>query len=96
MPQALIGANPDMNPEDVRKMVESMSGFIDPQSSSDNVRPATFYLPEDLAYDQVQDRLTRGRRRIEANSQLIREMQSGNLTWPHGTSDRQRPGCSIC
>ncbi|CAE7854929.1 unnamed protein product, partial [Symbiodinium necroappetens] len=51
-----------------------LAGFI---MASEGVRPANFYPPGELAYDAIAERLTTSRRREDANSTMIREMQSG-------------------
>ena len=66
--------------EYVREIARSLSKIADPSTMSDGVREGVLYPQGDLAVDPHTGRLACGRRRIESNSALIREMASGRFT----------------
>ena len=74
------GAETGRDAEYVREIARSLSKIADPSTMSDGVREGVLYPQGDLAVDPHTGRLARGRRRIESNSALIREMASGRFT----------------
>ena len=74
------GAETGRDAEYVREIARSLSTIADPSTMSDSVREGVLYPPGDLAVEPHAGRLASGRRRIESNSALIREMASGRFT----------------
>ena len=81
------GAETGRDAEYVREIARSLSTIADPSTMSDSVREGVLYPPGDLAVDPHTGRLASGRRRIESNSALIREMASGDTGEPVSAID---------
>ncbi|CAE7222918.1 GABBR2 [Symbiodinium sp. CCMP2592] len=68
------------NAEHLRSIADGLAKVLDPNMSDDNVFQGALYPPGDYALDAVTNRLAQGRRRVESNSNLIREMASDRFT----------------
>ncbi|CAE7710265.1 GABBR2, partial [Symbiodinium sp. CCMP2592] len=68
------------NVEHLRSIADGLAKVLDPNMSDDNVFQGALYPPGDYALDAVTNRLAQGRRRVESNSNLIREMASDRFT----------------
>ncbi|CAE7345631.1 unnamed protein product [Symbiodinium sp. CCMP2592] len=74
------GATGVENAEHLRSIADGLARVMDPNMSDDNVFQGALYPPGDYALDAVTNRLAQGRRRVESNSNLIREMASDRFT----------------
>ncbi|CAE7380708.1 unnamed protein product, partial [Symbiodinium sp. CCMP2592] len=74
------GATGVENAEHLRSIANGLAKILDPNMSDDNVFQGAMYPPGDYALDAVTNRLAQGRRRVESNSNLIREMASDRFT----------------
>ncbi|CAE7217069.1 unnamed protein product [Symbiodinium sp. CCMP2592] len=74
------GATGVENAEHLRSIADGLDRIMDPNISDDNVFQGAMYPPGDYALDAVTNRLAQGRRRVESNSNLIREMASDRFT----------------
>ncbi|CAE7233872.1 unnamed protein product [Symbiodinium sp. CCMP2592] len=74
------GATGVENAEHLRSIADGLAKILDPNMSDDNVFQGALYPPGDYALDAVTNRLAQGRRRVESNSNLIREMASDRFT----------------
>ncbi|CAE6936887.1 GIP [Symbiodinium sp. CCMP2592] len=74
------GATGVENAEHLRSIADGLAKIMDPNMSDDNVFQGAMYPPGDYALDAVTNRLAQGRRRVESNSNLIREMASDRFT----------------
>ncbi|CAE7624163.1 Clec16a [Symbiodinium sp. CCMP2592] len=74
------GATGVENAEHLRSIADGLARIMDPNISDDNVFQGAMYPPGDYALDAVTNRLAQGRRRVESNSNLIREMASDRFT----------------
>ncbi|CAE6963895.1 GABBR2 [Symbiodinium sp. CCMP2592] len=74
------GATGVENAEHLRSIADRLARIMDPNISDDNVFQGAMYPPGDYALDAVTNRLAQGRRRVESNSNLIREMASDRFT----------------
>ncbi|CAE7831611.1 unnamed protein product [Symbiodinium sp. CCMP2592] len=74
------GATNVESAEHLRTIADGLAKVIDPNMCDDNVFQGALYPPGDYALDAVTNRLAQGRRRVESNSTLIREMASDRFT----------------
>ncbi|CAE7248022.1 JNK [Symbiodinium sp. CCMP2592] len=74
------GATGVENAEHLRSIADGLARVMDPNINDDNVFQGAMYPPGDYALDAVTNRLAQGRRRVESNSNLIREMASDRFT----------------
>ncbi|CAE7237318.1 unnamed protein product [Symbiodinium sp. CCMP2592] len=74
------GATGVENAEHLRLIADGLAKVMDPNMSDDSVFQGAMYPPGDYALDAVANRLAQGRRRVESNSNLIREMASDWFT----------------
>ncbi|CAE7775567.1 unnamed protein product [Symbiodinium sp. CCMP2592] len=68
------GATGVENAEHLRSIADGLARVMDPNINDDNVFQGAMYPPGDYALDAVTNRLAQGRRGVESNSNLIREM----------------------
>ncbi|CAE7541323.1 JNK [Symbiodinium sp. CCMP2592] len=74
------GATGVENAEHLRSIADGLARVMDPNINDDSVFQGAMYPPGDYALDAVTNRLAQGRRRVESNSNLIREMASDRFT----------------